>query len=186
MLSINDLKVNTTFKYQNDPYIVLKAAHLKMGRSAAVLQAKIKNLKNGQTLERNFKPADKFEETNLDKKKADFLYTEGDKSYFMDQNYEQFFIPKDLIAEQLKFLKEGLSINVLYFDDQAIGIELPPKVNLQVIEAPPAVRGDTAQGSVIKLIKLETNYELNAPIFIKQGDTVRVNTDTGEYVERVK
>ena len=186
MLNINDLKVGTSFKYQNDPYIVLKAAHLKMGRGAAVLQAKIKNLKNGQTLERNFKSADKFEEANLAKKKADFLYTQDDQSYFMDQNYEQFFIQKDLIPEQLKFLKEGLSAHVLYFDDQAIGLELPPKVELEVIEAPPAVRGDTAQGSVTKLVKLETNYEINAPIFIKQGDIIRVNTETGEYVERVK
>ena len=183
---MNDLKVGTTFKYQNGPYIVLKAAHLKMGRGAAVLQTKIKNLKTGVTLERNFKSADKFEPADLEKKKSDFLYSQGDKCYFMDENYEQFFIEKTLIQEQLKFLTEGLNVNILYFDNNAIGLELPPKIDLKVIEAPPAVRGDTAQGSVTKTIKLETNYQLQVPIFIKQSDIIRVNTETGEYVERVK
>lgn len=186
MLSISDLKVGTSFKYQSDPYVVIKSSHLKMGRGAAVLQAKIKNLKNGQTLERNFKPADKFEEAALDKKPADFLYAENDKVYFMDENYEQFFVQKNLITRELNFLKEGAKTDILYFDDAPIGLELPPKVDLEVTEAPPAVRGDTAQGSVTKLVKLETGTELNVPIFIKQGDKIKVNTETGEYVERVK
>jgi elongation factor P len=186
MLSINELKVGTSFKYQNEPYMVLKASHLKMGRGAAVLQVKIKNLKNGNTLEKTFKPADKFEPAEIEKKKSDFLYTQSDKCYFMDENYEQFFIDKSLVQEQLKFLKEGLKIDVLYFNHDAIGVQLPPKVNLEVVEAPPAVRGDTAQGSVNKTVKLETGYEVQVPIFIKQGDLVRLNTETGEYVERVK
>ncbi len=182
---MNDLKVNTVFKFNNDPYIVVKASHLKMGRGAAVLQTKIKNLKTGVVLERNFKPADKFEEANLVKKHADFLYSEADKAYFMDENYEQFFVDRQLIEAQLKFLKESTPVNVLFFENQAIGIELPPKVELKVIQAPPAVRGDTAQGSVTKTIKLETGAEINAPIFIKEGDIIRINTETGEYVERV-
>ncbi len=185
MLNMNDLKVNTVFKFNGDPYLVVKASHLKMGRGAAVLQAKIKNLKTGAMLERNFKPADKFEEADLTKKRADFLYREGDKVYFMDENYEQFFIEKDIIEEQLGFLKESIQVNILFFENKPIGVELPPKVDLKVIQAPPAVRGDTAQGSVTKTIKLETGAEINAPIFIKEGDTVRINTETGEYVERV-
>lgn len=185
MLNINDLKIGTIFKYQNGPYRVLKAAHLKMGRGAAVLQTKIKNLKTGATLERNFKAADKFEPANLKKKSADFLYTENDKCFFMDENYEQFFIEKSIIRAQLKFLEESAQTNILYFDNNPIGLDLPPKVNLQVIEAPPAVRGDTAQGSVTKLVKLKTGFALQVPIFIKQDDIIRINTETGEYVERI-
>jgi len=185
MLDMNDLKMGTTFKMDGSPYIVIKTSHLKMGRGSAVLQAKIKNLKTGATLEKNFKPADKFEEADLVKNKADYLYTENDKSYFMDENYEQFFIEKELIGDQLKFLKESASVTILFFDGNAISIELPPKVDLKVVQAPPAVRGDTAQGSVTKSVKLETGAEINAPIFIKEGDILRINTETGEYVERV-
>ena len=186
MLNINDLKTGITFKYAGDPYIILKAAHLKMGRGAAVLQSKIKNLKTGVTLEHTFKPADKFDEADLEKRKADFLYSQDNKCYFMDENYEQFFIEKSLIAEQLKFIKEGSSVNILYFEDKPISLELPPKINLKVVYAPPAVRGDTAQGSVKKMVKLETGAEINAPIFIKQGDIIKINTETGQYVERAK
>ena len=126
MLDMNDLKVGTTFKMDGNPYIVIKTSHLKMGRGSAVLQAKIKNLKTGATLEKNFKPADKFEEADLVKSKADYLYTENDKSYFMDENYEQFFIEKELIGNQLKFLKESANVTILFFDGNAISIELPP------------------------------------------------------------
>ena len=125
-------------------------------------------------------------EAEIEKRQADYLYQEKDECYFMDANYEQFFVNADVIKDKIKFLKDSSQVNVLFFENQAVGIELPPKVDLKVIEAPPAVRGDTAQGSVTKLIKLETGYELNTPIFIKQGDIIKVNTDTGEYVERVK
>jgi elongation factor P len=185
MLDMNALKVGVAFRLGDEPYQVTKASHLKMGRGAAVLQAKIKNIKTGSVLERNFKPSDKFEELELEKKKADYLYSQDNKSYFMDENYEQFFLDTILIENQLKFIKESASIIVLIADGLAIGLELPPKVDLKVIEAPPAVRGDTAQGSVTKTIRLETGVEINAPIFIKQEDIVRVNTETGEYVERV-
>lgn len=185
MLDMNDLKVGITFKYENEPYQAIKISHLKMGRGSAVVQAKIKNLRTGAIIERNFKPADKFDDLEVEKKKADFLYTEGGKSHFMDENYEQFFIEHSLIKDQLPFIKEGSNVNILLIDNSPISIELPPKVNLEVTDAPPAVRGDTAQGSVTKVITLETGYELNAPIFIKTGDIIRVNTETGKYVERV-
>jgi len=185
MLDMNDLKIGVTFKFNQEPYIVIKAAHLKMGRGSAVLQAKIKNLQTGATLERNFKPADKFEEADLEKKRADFLYTDKDKIYFMDDNYEQFFVDYELVKTQLNFLKESTSVNVLFFEGKAIGVELPPKVELKVTQAPPAVRGDTAQGSVTKTVSLETGAQINVPLFIKEGDIIRINTESGEYVERV-
>jgi len=186
MLSINDLKVGTIFKYEDAPYQVLKASHLKMGRGSAVLQTKIKNLKTGNNLEKNFKSSEKFESADIEKKKADYLYRDGDKCYFMDEEYEQFFLSAELIQDELEFIKESSAVDIIYFSGSPIGVELPPKVELKVVEAPPAVRGDTAQGSVTKLIKLETGAEVQAPIFIKDGDIVKINTETGEYVERVK
>ncbi len=185
MLNMNDLKTGTIFKFNQNPYLVIKASHLKMGRGSAVLQAKIKNLKTNAVLERNFKPSDKFEEADLIKKQTNFLYTDNDKAYFMDKNYEQFFVNRELIQYQLKFLKEATPVNVIFFEGEPISIEIPPKIELKVIQAPPAVRGDTAQGAVTKTITLETGAEINAPLFIKENDLIRVNTETGEYVERV-
>lgn len=185
MLNMNDLKTGTAFKYAGEPYQALKISHLNLGRGSAVIQAKIKNIRNGATLERNFKPADRFEELKIEKKKAAFLYAENDQCHFMDDDYEQFFLEKNLLKNELPFLKEGAKITILMIDNVPSGIELPPKVDLQVAEAPPAVRGDTAQGSVTKTVKLETGAEINTPIFIKEGDIIRVNTETGEYVERV-
>ena len=185
MLDMNDLKVGTTFKFEGEPFQAIKISHLKMGRGSAVVQAKIKNIRTGATLERNFKPSDKFDDLEIEKKKADFLYTEGSECHFMDEDYEQFFLEKNLIKDQLAFIKEGNKVDILIIDGSPAGIELPPKVDLEVVEAPPAVRGDTAQGSVTKTVKLETGAEIQAPIFIKQGDVVRINTETGAYVERV-
>lgn len=186
MLSINDIKVGTIFKYQNAPYEFLRVNHLKLGRGKALLQTKIKNLITGQVLEKNFRPADSFEEVSIVRKKANYLYHEGQKRYFfMDQDdYDQFFLERDVLGEKANFLKESLQVNILYFDEQVIGIELPPKVDLKVKEAPGGVRGDTA-GSATKTVVLETGYKLNAPLFVKEGDMVKVNTETGEYVERV-
>ena len=186
MLSINDLKVGTIFKYNDDACQIIKINHLKMGRGSAVLQAKFRNLLNNNTLEKNFKQSDKFDNAEIEKRKADFLYRTGDECYFMDENYEQFFINSSVIGDKLRFVKESSTVNILFFENIPVNIDLPPKVELKVIDAPPAVRGDTAQGSVTKTVTLETGAEINTPIFIKEGDLIRINTETGEYVERVK
>ncbi|MDZ7798749.1 MAG: elongation factor P [Patescibacteria group bacterium] len=186
MLGINNLKIGTTFKYKGEPYEIVKAQHVKMGRGGAVLQTKIKNLKTGQLLEKNFKSSDKFEEPDLSRSRVNFLYQEDDKYYFMDEkSYEQFSLTKDQIGEKTNFIKEGASVNLLNFEDKAINIELPIKVDLKVKETPPGVRGDTAQGSATKEAKLETGYKIKVPLFIKTDDIIRVNTETGQYVERV-
>jgi len=186
MLSINDLRIGVTFKYEGEPYQVVKAQHLKMGRGGAVLQTKIKNLLSGNILEKNFKGSDKFEEAELNRQRANFLYQEGDNYFFMDRNtYEQFSLSKKQIGEKINYLKEGSEVDILNFEGQPINIELPPKIKLKVIQTGEAVRGDTAQGSVTKEATLETGYRLKVPLFIKNGDIVIVNTETGKYVERV-
>ncbi len=185
MLSMNDLKVGYIIKYQGEPYQILKANHLKMGRGGAVLQTKFKGLKNGKTLQKTFRSADKFEPAEIISKKADYLYSQENKSYFMDENYEQFFIPTEQIKKQLYFIPEGQSTAILYFENSPFALDLPSKVELEVTQAPPAVKGDTSQGSGTKDITLETGFQIIAPIFIKPNDIVRINTETGEYVERV-
>jgi len=185
MLSISDIKIGTIFKYNGAPYQALFVNHSKQARSAAVLQAKIKNLINGNVIEKNFRSSDKFDEAEIVRKKASFLYRDGDKYYFMnEQDYDQFFLEKQAIDGKEKFLTESLKVNVQYFDEQMIGIELPPKVELKVTEAPEGVRGDST-GNVTKTIELESGYRLNVPMFVKEDDKIRVNTETGEYVERV-
>ena len=185
MLSISDIKVNTIFKYNGSPYQAISVNHSKQARGGAVLQTKIKNLINNNVIEKNFRSSDKFDEAEIVRKKANFLYQDGDKYYFMDeQNYDQFFLEKEALDDKEKFLTESLTVKVMYFNEEMIGIELPPKVELKVTEAPLGVRGDST-GNVTKTIELESGYRLNAPMFIKENDVIRINTETGEYVERV-
>jgi len=186
MLNISDIKVGTIFKYEDAPYKALSVNHSKQARSGAVLQTKIKNLITGQVLERNFKASDKFDEAEITRKKVNYLYHEGKKKYyFMDnQDYDQFFLEEQLVGDKSKFLVESLPVDILYFEGKVIGLELPPKVEIKVSSAPEGVRGDSS-GNVTKTIELETGYRLNAPMFINQGEVVKINTETGEYVERV-
>ncbi len=184
MLSINDLKLGTIIKLEGSPYMVQRLQHVKMGRGGAILRTKLKNLITGNVLEKNFKGGDKFEEVILEKSKANFLYKEGKNFYFMmSETFEQFFFDEQKIGHLEKFLKEGLEIDILKFDGLPQIIELPKKIKLRVKAAPPGIRGDTSQ-SPTKSITLETELVVNAPLFIKEGDIVIINTETGEYVER--
>ena len=185
MLTISDIKVGTIFKYEDAPYKALSVNHSKQARGAAVLQTKIKNLATGQVLERNFKASDKFDGAEIIHKKANFLYAEGSKYYFMsEEDYDQFFLDEETLEGAENYLTESLTVRILYFDEEMIGIELPPKVDLKVVQAPEGVRGDST-GNVTKTVELETGYKLNVPMFVKEGDTIKINTETGEYVERI-
>jgi elongation factor P len=185
MLSISDLKLGTVFIYENEPYQIVKANHSKQARSGAVLQSKIKNLKTGSVLERNFKSSDKFEEAEIERTKASFLYKDNTNSEFMeDETFEQIGLANSDLDDQINFLTEGLSVDLLKFDNKVIGVKLPPKVDLKVTSAPPGIKGDTVSGGT-KQITLETGAVINAPLFIKDDDVVKINTDTGEYIERV-
>ncbi len=185
MLNFNEIKLGSLIKINNEPYVVISAEHLKMGRGGAVLKTKLKNLLTGNVLDKTFKGGDKAEEADLERTKADFLYNDEENFYFMDQNtFEQFSLSKEKIGKKAQFLKEGTTVEVLNFEGTPQAIELPIKIELKVISAPPGIKGDTAQGGT-KTVTLETGAELNVPLFVKEGDIIRINTDTGEYVERV-
>ncbi|MBI4117411.1 MAG: elongation factor P, partial [Parcubacteria group bacterium] len=152
-----------------------------------VMQTKIKNILTGKIVERNFQQSDYFEEADIQKKEVKFLYSHRGEFWFSgkDDSSKRFKLGKEIIGESAKFLKPDTIITSLLFNDKIINIDLPVKMDFKVIEAPPSVRGNTAQGGT-KQIKLETGVLINAPLFIEEGDIIRVNTQTGEYAERVE
>lgn len=187
MLSaLNDIKKGLVLDIGGEPYLVQEAKFLRMQQRKPVMQTKLKSLTSGKVLENNFKPGDRLTEADIVKKKVNYLYADANGFYFMDnETYEQFSLDAETVGEQSRYLKEGQSVEAIYFNGQAIAAQLPPKIDLKVLSAPPGVRGDTAQGKVTKPATLETGASVNVPIFVKEGDIVRVNIETGEYVERV-
>lgn len=184
MLSLSEIKIGKIILANNEPFIVIKAEHHKMGRGGAVLKTKLKNLINGNALERTFQGNDKAEEADISRKKANYLYKDDRDAYLMDNDsFEQFNVPLDQIGNKQKFLKEGIDVDVLYFNGQPVAVDLPIKMTFKVTSAPPGVKGNSA-GNVNKQIELETGATINAPMFINEGDMIKVNTDTEEYVER--
>lgn len=186
MLSITDLKKDTMIQLDNVPYRVVEYAQKQMGRGGSIVNTKLKNLLDGSVLSKTFKGNEKLEEAEISNRKVQFLYRAGDTFHFMDEaNYDQFEVDSDFIGQAVDFLKEGATASAQYFGSKVINIELPVKVELAVTEAPEVVKGDT-QSTVQKIVTLENGTEIQAPIFIKAGDTVVVDTRDGSYVERAK
>lgn len=170
----------------NEPYLVIFHQHSKTGRAGAVLRTKLRNLKTGAVMEKTFQGSDKIEEAEISKSKAQYLYKEGENYFFMDNaSYEQFSLSKSVLGELTNYLIEGTEVTVLAYDTTPINIELPVKMEFRVTEAPPAIRGNTADGGT-KQVTLETGIKINTPLFVKAGDVIRINTETGEYSERAK
>lgn len=186
-LGVNELKPKTFLIYEGQPYVVLETHHLKMQQRRPTVQVKMRNVINGKVLERNFAQSDVFEEADIERAKVKFLYNHKNQYWFSYENEpsKRFQLTQELIGEATKFLKPNTILDAIEYNSNITNIELPVKMEFKVIEAPPAIRGDTAQGGV-KQIKTETGAYLNVPLFIKQDDIIRVNTETGEYVERVE
>ena len=196
-LGVNELKQKTFFIYEGQPYVVLETHHLKMQQRRPTVQVKMRNLVNAKILERNFAQSDVFEEAEVEKQKVKYLYTHRDQYWFCQESNpsQRFELKQEIIGDSAKFLKANVILEAVAFsakggsasggERQIITVELPVKMDFKVIEAPPAIRGDTAQGGV-KQVKIETNATINVPLFINQNDIIRINTETGEYVERVE
>lgn len=184
MLTMKQLTIGTLIAIDGQPYEVAWSDFMRTAQRKPVMRTKLRNLINGNVLERTFKPDDRIDEADLELKQATFLYRDDQGIHFMDaESFDQFFFPPDSLGEKAKFLKEDFEVNVLYFEGKPVTVRLPTKVKYKVVEAPPGVRGDTAS-NVFKTIKLENGMELKSPLFINEGDEVVVNTETGEYVER--
>jgi len=163
---------------------VLTAEHSKTGRAGAVLRTKLKNLLNGAVLEKTFNGSDKADEADMSKSKAQYLYPEQDGFVFMDNStYDQFTLAKDVIGDAYLYMLEGTEVSVLNFNETPVNIELPIKVTLTVVEAPPGVKGDTSSGGD-KVVTMETGLKVTTPLFINEGDKLIINTEKGAYVSR--
>ncbi len=185
-IPVNDLKPKTYFIYEGQPFVVLETHHLKMQQRRPTVQVSMRNLINGKNLERNFAQSDVFEPADVERQKVKYLYAHRDQYWFSYENDpKRFELKADIIGDTAKFLKANTVIDAIAFEGAIISIELPIKMEYKVTEAPPAIRGDTAQGGV-KQVTIETGASVNAPLFIESGDTILVNTQTGDYVERVE
>jgi elongation factor P len=185
MLSITDLKTGTKVTLDNDPWVILSYSHSKMGRGGAVVKTKMKNLRTGSVIDRTFQGADRLDEAILTKKKATFLYSDQENVYFMDSiSYDQFEIPIEKIGNSKNYLIENSPVDILYFKNEPINLELPIKMLFKVISAPPAIRGNSA-GSITKKVTLETNAVVDTPLFVREGDKILIDTRSGLYIERV-
>jgi len=185
MLTITDLKVGTKIEYKNEPWEILEAQHFKLGRGGALLRCKIKNLITGNVQDQTFREGDKFEKPELSQTKTQFMYKDKENYYFMDsKTYEQFSLSKDQIGQASQYLVENTKVNILNYKGKPINVELPIKINLKVIKAPPGVRGNTAQAGT-KEVELETGLKVQVPLFIKEGEVIKVDTRDGTYIERV-
>jgi len=187
MLSYFDLRRGVQFVLDGQPYQVLEFRQMGKSQDVVVAQTKIKNLITGQVLTRNFHQGDRFEEAAIEKKPAKFIYGHRGKFVFSEANNpsKRFEISQEALLGAEKFLKPGQELTLLFFNEQLMNIELPIKVALKVTEAPPGIKGDTAQGGS-KPCTLETSAIVNTPLFIEAGDIIEVNTETGEYVRRVE
>lgn len=186
-LGVNELKPKIFFIYEGQPYVVLSTHHLKMQQRRPTVQTKMRNLINGKILERNFAQSDVFEEADVQRQKVKYLYNHREEYWFSEENNQsnRFQLSKEILGDQTMFLKANTVLDAILFEGKVINVELPVKMEFKVIEAPPAIRGDTAQGGV-KQVKIETGASINAPLFINEGDIVRINTESGEYTERVE
>lgn len=183
--SLNSIRVGSHILYNDEPYQVMTANFVRMQQRKPVMQTKMKNLITGKVVEYSFKPGDRLEEPDLEKRKADFLYKDPTGIHFMDTTtFDQFSIDADVLGEKAMLLKEGTQVDVAYFNGNPITVQLPPKIDLKVTSAPPAIKGDTA-GNATKQVELETGLSIATPLFIKEGDVIRINTETVSYVERV-
>lgn len=184
MLSITDLKVGTAITLDGQPYVVTAYQQSKQARGGSVVNTKLKNLITGNSLPKTFQGNDKIEPADIGYSRAQYLYSDGTDYHFMDgESYEQFSLSGDELGDATQYLVDGTDVDIQNYDGKPIGVKLPIKMELTVTETIPGVKGNTADGGT-KPATLETGLVVNVPLFIKEGEKIRVNTDTGEYVER--
>jgi elongation factor P len=185
MLSMNDVRKGQAIVLEGEPYLVAEAHFLKKQQRRPVVRSRLKHLRSGAMREHTFMQSDKIAEADITKRAWQFIYVNGERFVFMDQEtFEQSELGKEVVGEAAQYLLEGQNIDVLLFDGAPVSVDLPVKIERKVVEAPPGVRGDTS-GNVMKDIVVEGGVRLKAPLFINEGDTIRVDTRTGTYVERV-
>lgn len=182
MLTMNDLRVGVTITEAGDPWVVLETDFMKKAQRRPVMRTKIRNLRTGAVKEQTFKQGDSIAEAEVAKFKAQLLYGGGAQYTFMDQvSYEQYTMAKDTLGSAAPFLRDGLVVELLTFEGSPVAVQLPIKLQMMVISAPPGVRGDSAS-NISKEVVLEGGIKVKVPLFVKEGDSIMVDTRTSEYV----
>ncbi len=185
-MQYTDLRKGTRIIIEGDPWIVTEYEFMRMQQRKATVKCILKNLLTGRTLHKTFQPSDNLEEANMENRRSQYLYKNGDTYAFMDQeNFEQFEMTKEQLGDAPNYLLESEEVDVMYFQGKPVILQLPAKVVLRVTETPPGVRGDTATGGS-KKATLETGLVISVPLYIEEGELVKVNTENGQFVERVK
>jgi elongation factor P len=183
-MDLNDVKLGVVVLMNKEPFQVIWSNRMRTAQRKPVMQAKLRNVITGKVIEYSFKFGEKVEEADVSRERANFLYADEEGTHYMNnETFETIDMPKEVTAEQELFLKEGTEVQVLRFNGKPVSIELPIKVDLKVTEAPPSVVGNSG-GNVTKGVTLETGLVVQAPMFIKEGDMIRIDTRTAEYVER--
>lgn len=184
MIDTSSFRNGIIFEFDGNIWQVVWFQHHKPGKGGAMLRVKLKNMKTGAIIERTFKSGEKFREVELTRRKKQYLFSSGDKATFMDvESYDQMEIDKQLIEVEMGFLMENMEVDALYLDGEFLNIQLPASVQLKVTETVPGVKGDSAT-NFVKPATLETGIQIDVPLFIKEGDLIKVDTRTKEYVER--
>ena len=185
MIDVHQLRKGTTFILDGELFKVIDFQHHKPGRGKAVIRTKIRNLRSGTTIDKNFISGDRVEDVRVDRIGVQYLYTDGTFYYFMNNDtYEQMPLSAAVLGDSIKYLIDNMELNISVYDGEPIDIDLPINVDLKVVDAPMAIAGDTATG-VTKEVTLESGLKINVPLFVKEGDTIRVDTRTDDYVTRV-
>ncbi len=184
MISAGDFRNGITFEMEGNLFQVIEFQHVKPGKGAAFVRCKIKNIKTGGVVERTFRPTEKLPKAHIDRKDMQYLYSDGELFHFMDVNtYDQIAVNASAVGDNLKFVKENEMVKVISHEGVVFGIEPPLSVELQIVETEPGFKGDTAQGATKPAI-LETGAKVMVPLFIEQGEVIRIDTRTGEYTGR--
>lgn len=185
MASANDISKDVFIRVRDDIFQVVEFQHVNPGKGAAFVRTRIKNLRTGKVLEQTFKDSETVDLVDVDRRRMQFLYGDASGFHFMDNaNFEQVDLNPEMVGDRAGFLKEDQEVAVITVENAPLSIELPKKITLKVAEAPPGIRGDTAGGKVTKEVVLETGMRVRAPLFINEGDSIVINTESGEYVER--
>jgi len=184
MISTNEFKTNLTVTIDGDPWQVVEFQHVKPGKGAAFVRAKMRNLATGAVIERTFNAGERLPEAHIERRQMQYLYSSDDMYVFMDnETYEQMELTKEQIGSGTNFLMENMDCKIITYENRVLGVELPNTVVLTVVETEPGIRGDTATGGT-KLAKMNTGYVVKVPLFINEGEELQIDTRTGAYIAR--
>lgn len=185
MTSAGDFRKGITVDIEGNVWQIVDFQHVKPGKGAAFVRTKLKNVMTGATLERTFNPSDKYPLAHIERKEMQYLYNDGELYYFMDvETYEQLPLNHDAVEDAIHFITENMSVTIAFYKGAAFSVDAPNFVELTITETDPGFKGDTATGATKPAI-LETGYKIYVPLFVEQGDKIRVDTRTGDYMERV-